>query len=287
MKKIIKICSLLMFVLCMSGCFKEDKLSNDNVYTTIYPIKYLTNYMYGENKEIASIYPNGADVTNYDLTSKQKETYSSGALFVYNGLTVEKELAREFLNDNKDMLLIDVSYGLNYEYNIEELWLSPNNYLMLAKNIKNNLIDYTTSKVIKDSIENKYKELEETLSYMDAELRSIASAAKSDGNPVLVVSSNKLKYLENYGFEVMVLDNENISSSTIKSNFKNEKHKNIFLCSTDIKTDLISELEKSYKANIINVNMLHTLTDNEAANNDNYETIMNTFIDNIRNTALS
>ncbi|MBE6154999.1 MAG: zinc ABC transporter substrate-binding protein [Firmicutes bacterium] len=287
MKKIIKICSFIIFMLCMSGCFKEDKLSNDNVYTTIYPIKYLTNYMYGENKVVASIYPNGADVTNYELTNKQKETYSSGALFVYNGLTTEKELAREFLNDNKDMLLIDVSYGLNYENNIEELWLSPNNYLMLAKNIKNNLIDYTTSRVIKDSIETKYKELEETLSYMDAELRSIASTAKTDGNPVLVVSSNKLKFLENYGFEVMVLDNENISSSTIKSNFKNEKYKNIFLCSTDIKNDLISELEKSYKANVINVNMLYTLTDTEAINNENYETIMNIFIDNIRNTALS
>ena len=287
MKKIIRILSLVMFIFCMSGCFKEDKLSNDNVYTTIYPIKYLTNYMYGENKNISSIYPNGADVTNYELTNKQKETYSSGALFVYNGLTTEKELAREFLNENKDMLLIDVSYGLNYNFNIEELWLSPNNYLMLAKNIKNNLIDYTTSKVIKDSIETKYKEVEETLSYMDAELRSIASTAKSDGNPVLVVSSNKLKFLENYGFEVIVLDNENISSSTIKSNFKNEKYKDIFLCSTDIKTELIAELEKSYKANIINVNMLHTLTDSEAANNENYETIMNIFIDNIRNTALS
>ena len=118
----------MVFMFCLSGCLKEDKLTNNNVYTSIYPIQYLTNYLYGTEKNVTSIYPNGADVSKYKLTNKQKETYSKGALFVYNGLTNEKELAREFLNDNKDMLLIDVSYGLNYEKNIEELWLSPNNY---------------------------------------------------------------------------------------------------------------------------------------------------------------
>lgn len=286
MRKIIKICCLMLFMFCLSGCLTEDKLTNDNVYTTIYPIQYLTNYLYGNQKQVSSIYPNGANVASYELTDKQKDTYHKGALFVYDGLTREKELAREFLNDNKDILLIDVSYGLTYQNAIEELWLSPNNYLMLAKNIKNNLIDYTTSKTVIDSIEVKYKELEETLSYMDADLRNIASTAVMDGNNKLVVSSNKLKFLENYGFEVVVLD-ENVASATIKSNFKNEKYKDIYLCSTDTKGELITELEKSYKANVINVNMLYTLTDSEATSGENYITLMSDFVENIRNTALS
>ena len=154
MKKMLKVLGLFSFIFFLSGCLNDDKLSNDNVYTSIYPIQYLTEYLYGEQKTVASIYPNGADVSKYELTNKQKETYHKGALFVYNGLTNEKELAREFLNDNKNILLIDVSYGLSYEDSIEELWLSPNNYLMLAKNIKNNLIEYTTSKTVIDTIEN-------------------------------------------------------------------------------------------------------------------------------------
>jgi len=287
MKKIIKICSLLLVIICISGCLKEDKLTNENVYTTIYPIKYLTEYLYGEEKNISSIYPNGADVSKYELTSKQKETYSKGALFVYNGLTEEKELAREFLNDNKNILLIDVSYGLKVENNIEELWLSPNNFLMLAKNIKNNLMEYTTSKVTKENIEKKYHEIEEKLSYMDADLRSIASSAIMDGNPTIIASSSKLKFLEKYGFEVLALDSDSINQATIKNNFKNGSDKDIYLCSSDSKSDLIEELEKDYKANIINVNMMGTLTDSEAANNETYETIMEAFIENIRNTALS
>lgn len=287
MKKIIKLAVLSLFLLSLASCFKDDKLTNDNVYTTIYPIQYLTNYLYGENKTVTSIYPNGADVRKYELTNKQKDTYHKGALFVYNGLTNEKELAREFLNDNKNILLIDISYGLNFDNALEELWLSPNNYLMLAKNIKDNLIEYTTSKTVVEAIEKKYLKLEETLSYMDAELRSIASSAIMDGNYTLVVSSNKLRFLENYGFDVIVLDDVNVNENVLKTNFKSEKYKDIYLCDIDKKTELITKLESDYKANVIKVNTLYTLTDAEVAANENYLTIMDDLINNIRNTALS
>ncbi len=287
MKKIIKLAVLSLFLLSLASCFKDDKLTNDNVYTTIYPIQYLTNYLYGENKTVTSIYPNGADVRKYELTNKQKDTYHKGALFVYNGLTNEKELAREFLNDNKNILLIDISYGLNFDNALEELWLSPNNYLMLAKNIKDNLIEYTTSKTVVEAIEKKYLKLEETLSYMDAELRSIASSAIMDGNYTLVVSSNKLRFLENYGFDVIVLDDVNVNENVLKTNFKSEKYKDIYLCDIDKKTELITKLESDYKANVIKVNTLYTLTDAEVAANENYLTIMDGLINNIRNTALS
>lgn len=287
MNKIMKLFSLICIMFCLSGCFKEDTLNNDNVYTTIYPIKYLTDVLYGNTKTISSIYPNGANVSTYELTKKQKEVYSSGALFIYNGITTEKELAREFLKANKKILLIDASYSLKYDTDIEELWLSPNNYLMLAKNIKNNLIEYTTSKVTKESIENNFNELEERLSYMDADLRSIASQAVNEGNSLIITSSSKLNFLKKYGFEILNLDNNSINENTLKSNFKNENYKDIYLCSTDPKTDLIKDLETNYGANVITVNTMETLTDNEVANKENYETIMNNFIENIRNTTLS
>jgi len=122
---------------------------------------------------------------------------------------------------------------------------------------------------------------------MDAELRDIASTAVFDGNYTLVVSSSKLRFLEKYGFEVIVLDSKELNTTSIKSNFKNSKYKDIYLCNTDPKTDLIKQLESEYKANIITVNTLTTLSDNEVQNNEDYLTIMTSLIDNIRNTALS
>ena len=44
------------------------------------------------------------------------------------------------------MQIIDVSYGMNYKYGIEELWLNPNNYLMLANTIKSDLEELSSSK---------------------------------------------------------------------------------------------------------------------------------------------
>ena len=283
MKKFFKGLLLGMFMLSLSGC-GEEALVNNDVYTTIYPTLYLTEFLYGEDRNVLSIYPSGADVSSYELTDMQKENYSKAGLFVYNGLTNEKELAKEFLNNNPELLLIDVSYGLNYEYAIEELWLSPNNYLMLAKNIKNNLLDYTTSTVLKENIEERYKEIEEELSFMDAELRSVAMEAKSDGNATLVVSSNKLLFLENYGFQVIVLgDEENESISEL---FDDGDVSDIYLCDIDQKNDFITSLESEYDANIINVDTMYTLTDEEASGNKTYLTIMREFIDNIRNTTL-
>ena len=283
MKKFLKGLLMGVFMLLLSGC-GEDALVNNDVYTTIYPIEYLTEYLYGEDRSVLSIYPSGADVNTYELTDMQKENYSLAGLFVYNGLTNEKELAREFLNNNPELLLIDVSYGLNYEYAIEELWLSPNNYLMLAKNIKNNLIDYTTSTVLKEAIEDRYREIEEELSFMDAELRSVATEAKSEGNATLVVSSNKLLFLENYGFQVILLGDE--VNESISELFDDGDVSDIYLCDTDQKNEFITSLESEYDANIINVDTMYTLTDEEASGNATYLTIMRSFIDNIRNTTL-
>lgn len=284
MKRMLKIGCLVSLLFCLSGCLNSDDLMNDNVYTTIYPIEFLTDYLYGTDKNVSSIYPPGADIESYQLTDKQKESYSKGALFIYNGITEEKQIAEEFRKENKDILFIDVSYKVKYDYAIEELWLRPNNYLMLARNIKENLLKYTKSKVVSESIETKFKELEETLSYMDADLRNIAKEASNVDKQTLIVSSDKLKFLSKYGFDVIVLGDKNTSEATLKANFKNNKYKNILYCNTDSETDLIKDLKTNYNANIINVDVMYTLSAEDELNRNNYITIMEEFIDNIRNT---
>ena len=42
-------------------------------------------------------------------------------------------------NKNDNLKLIDASFGMNYTYSIEELWLNPYNYLMMAKNNKKSI----------------------------------------------------------------------------------------------------------------------------------------------------
>lgn len=282
MKKI-KILGLLGCLLLGSAC-NTNTTTNLNILTTVYPTEYIVSTIYPEGV-ITSIYPDGADIKNYSLTEKQVKEYSNNDIFIYNGLSNELEIAKNLINQNKNLHIIDVAYGLKYEYGTEELWLSPNYYLMLATTIKENLEEQIDSKYVKEEIESNYKELEETLSIMDAELRSIAESA-SDSKKTLVVSSNMFKYLENYGFTVISLEDGSVSESSLKSGFKNKTYTTIFMKDTEEKTELISKLENDYNANIIKVNTMATLEASERTNKENYLTIMKEYIENIRTVAL-
>ena len=116
MKRISKLLCLVISLLMLSGCFKRDNMEGINIITSVYPIKYIVDTLYGNYANISSIYPSGVDVYTYELTEKQIDDYSKADLFVYNGLSDEKQVARNFINKNRDMKIIDVSYGLNIEY---------------------------------------------------------------------------------------------------------------------------------------------------------------------------
>lgn len=281
LKKIL-ILALMVFITC-SCSIKKDDLEGATIYTTVYPIKYITNYLYGSYSTINSIYPKDCDLNSFKLTKKQIEYYANSNLFIYNGLTNEKEIAKSLINKNKDLLIIDVSYGLNVDNDSEELWLSPKNYLMLAKNIKDNLTNYLTSKYIIEQVNNNYSDFEEKISLMDANLRSIA--AQADDKNTIVTNSSTLNFLKDYGFNVISLQDEDnlkeIRLNNIKNKFKSGKYKYILCIDKEINNDVITELVDNYKAQTVIVDSL-TLSLDE----DDYFNIMNKFIENIK-TVLS
>lgn len=283
MKKITKLLLCCCIFLITTAC-SEEKNTGLNVKTTIYPISFITEQLY-TNGNTSSIYPDGAETENYNLTEKQIKEHSRSELFIYNGLNErEQNIAKSFINNNRKLQIIDVAYGLKNENGLEELWLSPNYFLMLTTTIKNNLINSINNKYTIEEIEKKYKELAETLSLMDADLRSVAKSANEKGKGTIIASSNMFKYLNNYGFNVVSLEDSN--ANTIKNNFLNKTYTTIFMKNTEVKTDLITSLEKDYGAKIIVVNTMTTLTAEEKNNNETYLTIMNNYIENIKNATL-
>ena len=230
-------CLLTLFTLILSSCsIKKDDLEGATIYTTVYPVNYLVKYLYNDYGEISSIYPKDCDLNTYKLTGKQITNYANANLFVYNGLTKEKEIAKTLLNKNKNLLIIDVSYGLSYENDPAELWLSPKNYLMLAKNIKENLTNYLTSKYIIEEVNKNYADFEEKISLMDANLRSIANEAQSNGKYTIVASSKVFNFLKSYGFDVISLDDadnlkENKYNNRLSFSSRNYINNSKYVCS--------------------------------------------------------
>lgn len=273
LKKILIICS---FMFLLSGCFKSEELDNAKIYTTIYPIEYLINEIYGYNSEIFSIYPNGVNVNDYELSTKKINKYSKSDLFIYNGLTNEKKIAASFVNRNKNLKIIDVSEGLAIKSSEQELWLNPSNYLMLAQNIKKGLNQYIESNIIKEEIENNYDKLKEEITKFETELKIMS---QNSSNNVIIVSKNYFSFLNNFGFEVISLeDTEELNNDVInraKKLLSEKSNSYIFITEEEENNtpEQITEILKSGGEKKV-LNTFSILTSEQREQNENYITFM-------------
>ncbi len=274
MKKVLVLCLTCLLFLC--GCLKRDTMEDITIYTSYYPLEYITNALYGNNSKVYSIYPDGTNPNDTTLTEKQLSDYSNGSLFIFSGLSNEKNYLYDMLKNNKDLKIIDstLSMQTNEEYGnrIEELWLDPNNLLMIARNIKDGLDEYINNYYLKNEIENNYSNLKIELSQMSAKLHLIAETAD---NPTLVVSSDVFKFLENYGFTIYSLEKNDEKTIKIVSNLmKNKKISYIFLLSSDEETETIKKLNETYGTKLVIFNSLATISVDDRNDKKDYLSIM-------------
>jgi len=286
MKKIKYLGVLFIFIILFTaGCFKRDNLEGIEIVTTVYPLEFVSNYLYGEHSIINSIYPDGIDTSSYSLSKKQINDYSKKELFIYNRITNDKDIAIEFLDKNSDMLIIDATYGIEITHGKEELWLNPSNLLMMTQNIRNGLKEYMTNSYLEKEIDKNYEQLKIALSELDAEIKLTAANAS---RKLIVSNSDSLKFLEKYGFEVISLDSTNniVSDKTIadvieKINTQEVKH--IFLLENTTNSEAVNKIIEETKVETYTFRKLDNITDEERNEKIDYFTIMNSNIELLRN----
>ena len=279
-KKFSKFLILSLFIFVLSGCnISSDVMSDIDIYTTIYPINYLVNYLYGQHSNIHSIYPTGVDVDTYDLSKRKLKEYSKSDLFVFNSLDIDMDYAVDMINYNSNLKVIDVSLGMSYINSIEEIWLDPSNYLMLAQNIKDGLSQYITNPYLVDEINNNYENLKYDVSIVDANIKEVVSNSSYD---TIVVDNDLYKYLEKYGIKVISLEeNDNLSSNTInevKKLISDGEIKYIY-SSNDSSNDTVNDLINNFSIELIQFNTMRSVDGGITNSNDNYLTIMDNNLD--------
>lgn len=280
MKKI-KLLFVILGVILLSGCnITKDSMEEIEIYTTLYPIKYLINSLYGTNGTINSIYPSGVDVNDFELSDKKLKEYSKTDLFVFNSLDRDRDIAVKMINENKNLKVIDVSMGMTYDNNIEELWLNPYNYLMMAENTKNGLLEYVSNPYLISNtegtgIEDKYEVLKYDLSRLDADIKESISLAKYK---TVVVDSNLFKYLEKYNLNVISLEeNEELNENTIdevKKLIRNGNIKYIYSAGSET-NNTCKNLINTYNLELVTINTMNSIDGGITNSNENYITIMN------------
>lgn len=280
-KRLIKMILCIIFIFTLSGCelFKSDAMEDIDIYTTIYPLNYLTTYLYGDNATIHSIYPNGVDIKEYKLSHKKLNEYSKSDLFIFNSLDRDRDYAVNMININSNLRMIDVAMGMNYTYSIEELWLNPYNYLMMAQNVKNGLSEYISNPYLIEEIDNKYETLKYELSSLDALFKETVNYSAYD---TIIVDNDVFKFLEKYNLNVISLEeNDELTTPIIneaKKLIETEKVKYIYSLETS-SNDTVNSLINNYGIELITINGMTTIDGGVTNSNENYLTIMNSTID--------
>ena len=269
----------------MSGCFKNDDFEDITIYTTIYPIEYITDYLYGEYSEVNSIYPNGVNISAYELTDIQIKDYSNMNLFVFDG-TDDKEsnYVTSIFKYNKDLKIIDATNTMEYNYTEKELWLDPSNFLMMALNIKNGILEYTTNHYLNEKIEENYNNLKIEISKIDANLKLIYENASSK---TIVVDDSSFKFLEKYGFTVISLEeNDELNDKVIlevKNLINSGDVSYIFTTNTEKINQTVKDIKSETNVEIVELNTIDNITDEQRKNKEDYISLLNNNIELLKN----
>lgn len=283
MKKKLALLGLISFLIFSSTGCKQDNMEDIDIAVTNYPNEYIVDRLYGKHSKINTVYPDGIDISNYNITNKQKQNFSNMELFIYTGLVEkERELAIDLLDINSNLRIIDTSYVLKTTYSTEELWLNPSSLLMMAQNVRLGLKEYITSTYLSKDVDNRYNKLKIELSELDADYRL---TVENTDNKVIVVSDSALKFLEIFNLKVICLDNDSTDKDVedVKAlseegtisyifKFKNEELSN--------NAKKIIEYNKNVKA--MDLNKLDNISDSDRNERKDYISLMNENLDALK-----
>lgn len=280
-KRIILI--LIMTLTLLSGCklnIDTDSMKDIKVYTTIYPIRYLIDSLYGTNSTIYSIYPSGVEPKDFQISDKKLEEYSQADLFVFNSLDKERDYAVKMINKNKKLKIIDVSMGMTYDNDVAELWLNPYNYLMMAQNTKNGLLEYISNPYLITNdegtgVEDKYEALKYDLSRLDADIKETISLSSYD---TIVVDNDVFNFLSKYNLNVISLEEDDkltdIKINEVKKLINEGKIKYIYSSKTET-NNTCKKLIEDYGVELVTFNTMEKVDGGITNSNENYVTVMN------------
>ena len=282
MKRKISFLILLIGIFLLSGC-STDSMENITIYTSIYPIEYVTNELYGNYSTIYNMYPQGINPYDYKLTNKQIKDYGNSDLVIYNGLGSEKEYIVTMVNNNKKLKIIDSTNRIEYKYSQDELWINPSNVLMVARNIKEGLKEYVVSENLDKKIDDNYEALKINISNLDVELKEMAENAE---NKDILVQSDELTFLSKYGLNITSVDEKTVTDkiyNDAKNLVEGDNIKYIFLLTGEEENEYTKKLkEVNEDLEVVYIDPINNISTEDKNDGKDYITIMNDNIDKLK-----
>lgn len=219
---------ILLLGVIAFGCSQPKQTSEEgtnatennklDVYTSLYPIQYVTERIGGDTVSVNTVYPPGADAHTYEPTSKEMIKIAKSDAFVYLGAGMESfaETAAESLasqdvklieiGEDKSLFLKDEHDGDDEEDNEEHhhhgdydphIWLDPIRLIEVSNIVKEELISLNPD--AKAVYEENFAALKEDLTSLDEAYKDVLDKKK---NKRILVSHAAYGYWgDRYGIE--------------------------------------------------------------------------------------
>ena len=283
MKKILISVGLILGALFLTGCDAINNMENITIYTSSYPIEFVTKELYGDHAKVYNMYPQGIDLNNYKLTDKQVSDYANSDLIIYNGLSDEQKYIVKMINKNNKLKIIDATSKIEYSSSIDEIWINPSNLLKIAKNTKDGLDEYINSNLVKDEINTNYEDLKVEISSIDADLKEMVENAS---DKTIVTSSNKLNFLTKYGMNVISVDESTLTDKTLsdaKKALQSDSIGYLFIIKGEENSKTVEDLLNDVSGiQTLEIDTLANITTEDKNDGKDYISIMNENIDKFK-----
>ncbi len=288
-----KIFLIIISLILLTSCSKEDKGSNDIIYTSIYPIEFVTKEIVGDKIEVKNIIPSGVESHGWEPTMKNIASISESKMIFINGLGMEswEDSVKDTIGEDK---IVEVSKGLNFikltNREIDEknkydphVWLSIRNLEKISENIFNEIIKIDDEN--KDYYTKNYNDLIEKLKELDEEF---TNGLKSYKGKSIIVPHEAFGYLaRDYNLKQLPIENINSSSEADLGTIANivelankEGIKTVFYEYNESKK-LASSVSKEINGNLKEIYSLENITDEQIKNKEDYISIMKNNLKNI------
>ncbi len=299
----IHIIIVILLAACASGDIEKmekDKGSSSDkisIYTTVYPLQFFAERIGGNQVNVQSIYPPGADEHTFDPTQKDMMALADADLFLYIGLGLEgfvenaektmknqhvkmiataDSIPHEQLGEGHDHHDHEDSKEYEHETIDPHVWISPILSIELAASIKDALIEISPTQ--KELFEKNFNVLKQDLEALDDDFQNMALKASSK---TFFVSHAAFGYLaHSYGLEQVAiagLNSQNEPSQKELTRIVDEaKAKKIhyILFEQNSSSKLTDVIRKELGVESLMLHNLGVLTPEDVKNNENYFTLM-------------
>ncbi len=284
---------VIISIFIFTSCSNEQDNSSDNqdllIFTSIYPIEFITAQIAGDVAHVKSIYPPGVDAHTYEPKTKEITAIANADAFFYIGSGMEsfsESVASSLQNRQVQLIEIGKQDHLflksdneddNHHHDLDpHIWLDPLKMIAIAALIKEELINISPEN--EGIFTNQFKELEGSLQKLDEDFQNTLS---QKSNKKILVTHAAYSYWENrYDLEQIAISGLSSSEEPSQRELANitklamENNIQYVLFEQTSSNRIASIVQEHIGAESLTIHPLEVLTEEDIKQNETYITLM-------------